>query len=407
MIGEVAIDYQAPEQPAIKARGNIDLTRQQLLSRVRVDITPQSGTALDPVYLDVNFGARQQLALALSRDNLMLTQITGDIRTQGPEWSAHLRSELELHSLFAWMQGLVPLLPVPIKEGRLGSTLDIRWPSRLPLDNARLLEALSAEATATLHAQGGPTRIDETRVDSIDLQLSAKAIVAAANVQLSIQPQSRIQTLNARTDDWATESLKLQLEQAVNVETALSSDTPLSVSPIRLTLSPEKITLSEGDSISLSPVAADIRLSTAPLSADFQMSSKAASLVLSGKELPSAAVLLRGNWQPDRATGSLQLNTRAPEASLSANWQLSDKQVRADWRMAPVSLSSLQPTLKRWITQWPDDLNILKGELKLSGQLSGPSPGAATTSTDIALRSAHLAYGTQLEAEGLDADRAL
>lgn len=403
VIGEVDIDYQAPDQPSLKAQGNIDLTRQQLLSRMRLEVTPQQQETLAPVYLDLLLHADQQLELALLRDNSPMAQVGGELNTEGGEWGASLSSEIELIPLQQWLHTLIPDTPISLTEGRLDTKLTTAWPARLPLDSEQLIRAISAEFTANLELRSGAVAVDELNAANTALRLAAHASLAQSELQLQILPGSGIDLSGLHGPGWSVQDVGLQLKQPFNLSHTIGGPRP-TPSPILLQITPKGMALDGLDSVSLSPLTARLEVQPEPFAVQFQLNGEKLDLALTDKSLPSTAVQLHGQWQPDRARGNLQLLARSPQIELNADWRLTDTDFHADWRAAPLNLPSLQPLLRQWLVQWPSDLILNRGELRLSGHLAAPSPGNAALSAEVALRSTDLIWAEHIEANGLDAD---
>jgi len=403
VIGEVGIDYRAPDQPVIQAKGNIDLTRDRLISRMQLDIEPRHQDALAPVYLDIDFAADQRLELTLQRANTPMAHITGNLVTGNRQWQLALTGELAPVPLQQWLQPLLPTSSLALSAGRIEAGINTRWPAQLPLDRARLLQALSAEIDADLSLQSSGFALEQIEAKGIDLQLAAKASVAQSELQLSILPGGRLGAADLKTASAQLHNLQVQLEHPIELTRHLNDSATLAIKPIRLQIAQEGIDLQGEGRLSLSPLAATLEIQPDPLSAGFTLGAEQVSLTTAGKHLPEAALELDGRWQPDGARGSLRLNSQAPRIALSADWRLGDKDFRADWRIQPLNLPALQPLLQRWIEQRPADLTLGSGELRLNGRLAGPSPADATLTADIALRSADLSGGGT-ELNGLDAD---
>ncbi|GGB80296.1 hypothetical protein GCM10011352_02490 [Marinobacterium zhoushanense] len=403
VIGEAQIDYQAPDQPSLNARGNIDLTREQLLSRMQLDITPQQQETLAPVYLDLRLQSDQQLSLALLRNNMLMAQVSGKLNTEGSTWGAALSSNIELIPLQQWLQSLLPNYPVALTEGRLDAQLTTHWPAQLPLDGTQLIQALSAELSSNLSLRSGALSIDEIEAEHGDLELTAHASLSASELQLRVLPGSSVGGKAVHAPGWAVQDIRLRLERPFELVHSLDG-ARTEPGPIQLVVTPEGMELDGVDSLSLSPLEVGLQIQPVPLGVEFRLNSKKLDLAVAGKQLPSIATQLSGQWHPDTARGTLRLQTQTPETELNADWRLSATDFHADWRASPLNLPSLQPLLRQWLAAWPSDLVLNRGELRLSGQLTGPSPGDAAVSAAVALRSTDLTWADHIEAEGVDAD---
>lgn len=407
VIGEAVIDYRAPEQPVLQARGNIDLTRQQLISRMRLEIESGEGSALDPVYLDLVLDVDQHYKLALLRDNHAMASVEGELKTSDTYWQTDLAGALKPAALHRWLEPLAPGFPIRLNDGHADTTFRIEWPALLPLESDRLLHTITAEARSTLKLQSAPLSMEDMGASGIELTLDIEAELTAGKLLTHIHSGSRLTGTELRSASWSIRRLELALLQPVEIDQTLYGDMARTIGAINLQALPEGVQLEGLDAISLSPITAKLNPVEEPLALEFSLAGSQVDIGLSGKQLPSAAFDTQGRWNPDGATGNLQLGSRQPKIDLSARWRLNETEFRADWMLQPLGLTALQPTMQRWIDAWPDPLSLGQGELKISGSVTGPTPTDVELNADIDLRNAQLLWGEQAEIDSLDGDLSL
>lgn len=379
LIGELQLDYRAPQQAPIHISGSLELTATQLQSRLALQLhtleqgtpptktsaTKTSATTADtetsataepatedasthptgaPAYLDLYFDAAQNLRLHLSREQQSLLNLNGaldtglssdidsalkdrDVDNTNPAaatgyWQLQLDGKLAIAPLQLW---LTPLLPpgLPELNGEQALQLTLSWPSRLPPSTAALWPTLRG----TLQSRG-----------SLSLPPSLLP------TQLQLQPLSEQSTLT------------LQLENA-NLRLGMQLPT---------------------------------------LQARYN-----------GVDLPSFSLNTEAESSLDggSVSGQSRLQLQAPAAEFSADWHWHNEQLQLQWRSNALSLPALQTPLRRLLPalalSLPAPLALKAGQLTLNGDLSaGRAPLQSTTR--LQLQQGALAWSDSVSVQGLN-----
>ncbi len=334
-IGQLQLTYRAPQQPPLQASGNVDLSADQLQSRLALTLHPEAASASDgappatdtlPAYLDLTFNRAQALSLQLTREAQTLAQFSGALQTGTERWQLALDGKLTPTPLLAWLAPLLPG-PLPAIAGEQALTLQLAWPAQLPPQPALLLQALEGQ----LENRGSIT-------------LPPEWLPAG----LQIEP------LKATT-------LALQL-QGATVDAAL----------------------------------------TLP----------ALSARLNGTALPPLALNAQGRWPLSQTAieGQARIAMRAPDATISADWQWRDERLQLQWRSTPIALPGLQPLLRKLLPALdltlPKALTLKRGQLNLNGRLEQQSAGL-DAQTRVTLSNGALGWADTLAAAGISAQLTL
>lgn len=409
VVGQIHIDYQAPDQPEIRAAGNLDLTPAQLLSWARVEvIDDEESPPLSPVYLDLRFNTEQQISLDLVSDNRRLLSSRGALTTGVESWTLTLDSDLRLEPLLDLLRPTLPELPLTLTEinGHLQGNLTSRWPARLPLDSQTLLKQTRTTLAFQLESEGlGLTGPDNMALESAKLKTAGHLSLEDAALNLQLEPDSLMRGENLSLANLQVGTLQAALLKPVELQQSLEANRPPpQLSPIELRVTPERIALPELDSLQTSPWDLSLGYNPASGQVSYHLRSERIAASIADRPLPPFAAALTGGSASDGQRGNLTLQSTEPPIQLDAYWLLAPDDFRADWHSTSIDLPAVQTELRRWIDGWPVDLAFTHGHLNAKGYLQGPSPSDTSLFADLALRQVAFAWDTYLETDNLNAD---
>lgn len=409
VIGALEIDYQAPRQPQLRASGNLDLTSERLLSRMRLSLEPSSDHSqplLSPAYLDLDFSASQQLGLSLVQANRQLIRGRGQLITEAPQWGVELEGFLQLGRLYSWLAPLLPTPPFQDLEGELQFALSSRWPTQLPLAPTPLLQALTARLGFSSEASVTAVQLpQQLHSQQLTTRLEGELNLQQGQLSLSLHPQSQLGSREIRHPQLALASLIATLQQPLSATLDLSEPTldGLALSPLQLTLSPEELVLAPDIPIALTPLTVQLEPTPGLDSIQFRVASDQVQGSWQGRPLPPLAVELQGRWQQDDMNGQLNLHSTAPPLQFKAYWRYLDR-FYANWQFTPLQLTAGQDTFSQLLPQWPRELNIVSGELMLEGDLVAASSTQWQLAANASLEDTALIWDDTLTIEQLGAD---
>ncbi|WP_432698280.1 intermembrane phospholipid transport protein YdbH family protein [Marinobacterium sp. YM272] len=411
VIGQFHVDYQAPDQPQVRAAGNLDLTPSALLSWARLELLDDAENSLAaPLYLDLRFNPQQQIELNLVSNNQPLLTSSGELISNADDWGLNLESRLNLKPLLDFLHPLVPPLPLSGEDfsGQLDTRLSSRWPAQMPLDAQTLVQQTRADLNLNLQAQGRQLVLpQQVEIDTAEVNAAAEISLQENQLQLRITPQTRMQLTRVSQQQLRLDTAELSLRQAVELLQPLpvaDNHSGVRLSPLELRLTPTGISLPGLDSLETSPVELSLGYNPASTDLSYHLRSERISAALSGRQLPAFSAELTGGTAADGQRGRLILASPRPALSLSADWLLAAQDFRADWRTRSVNLPPLLPELRRWIDAWPVDLAFTHGTLDAKGYLQGPSPADASLYADLSLRNLAFAWDTYVETDNVSAD---
>lgn len=406
VIGELSIDYSAPAQPGLHARGNLDLTSRQLISRMRLDLERDhdEGPALpEPAYLDLNFSADQRLELALVHDNRQLFNSSGTLITAEDAWTLALEGSLRPALVQTWLGPRAQ--PWQLEAGEVSFTLDSHWPARLPLQGESLVRAVQADMALDTRATLAPLQLpQQLRLERLEGSLQSRLHLEQGRLSVTVAPTSRFRAEGvihpnvrlARLDARLTSPLEIATTLAFPVETLQAA------SPLVLELEPAGLSLEGLQSLTLAPLR--IRLEPTPTldSITFSLGIDSISARLSDRPLPSFAASVEGQWQADDLSGQLSLHSTSPELQLNADWRYLDR-LYARWRLPPLELARAWPSLSALLPSSVRALSFSRGRLAVDGNLVAASAQQWEASAAVELDDLALVQDEWLTLEGVDA----
>ncbi|TCK08147.1 intermembrane phospholipid transport protein YdbH family protein [Marinobacterium mangrovicola] len=408
VIGQVRVDYLAPEQPRLRATGNLDLTPDQFLNWARITLSDDSGTALAaPVYMDLRYNPEQQITLNLFSNRRRLMANSGQLTTGEDDWGLDLDTEINLEHLYSWSQPLLPELPFEPGEGMLKTSLSSHWPAKIPLDTQALLESIDAGLSFDLEISARNLNLDkQVAAEQIELNTEGELNLSQAQARLRLTDASRLSAHKIRAPELTADSVQLSLQQAFNARYVLFSDTeetPSKLDSLQVSLIPKGLNTAALDSLELSPLSLTFGYDPGSAEIKYQLQAERIAAALAGKELPVFSAKLTGGSAPDGQRGQLSVASDKPALKLNAFWLLGPNQFRADWTSQPIDLPSAQPTLRRWIPDWPIDLAVTHGDLTAKGYLQGPTPEDSALNADLNINNLAFAWDTHVETDNLNA----
>jgi len=412
VIGELDIEYRAPQQPRLRATGNLDLTAQRLLSRMRLSLQDPADSDRplpSPAYLDLDFSAEQQLRLALVQANRPLLSAAGRL-SSGPQiWGLDLDGTLQGDDLYRWLAPLLPAQPFSDLSGELSFTLSSQWPTQLPLLPEQLLTALKTRLAISGSARLSALELPQQgRVEQLAASLSGELRLAQGRLELTLTPQNQLTARGLTLPPLTANTLSATLQQPLSASLGIVGDAAesLRVTPLKLQLKPAGLVLEPLRSLTLSPLLLEIEPAPGLDSARFRLTTERIQAALESQSLPPTALTLEGRWQPDDLTGKLALESTAPALQFDADWRYLDR-FYARWQLAPLALASSQTHLSRLIPQWPGDLTFAQGTLALQGTLAAASGSQWELAADASLKDTALAWGDLVAVEQLNAELSL
>lgn len=409
VIGQVKVDYSAPEQPHLFATGNLDLTPDQFLSWARIALSDESGNALaDPVYVDLRYNPEQQIKLNLFSNQRRLLANSGQLSTGESDWGLDLESELNLEHLYNWIRPFLPELPLQPGSGQLKTSLSSHWPAQIPLDTQALLRSLEAGLSFELTAQGqGLNLAPNLAADKVSLTANGNLNLTQGTAALQLDAGSRASAEKLQVPELSAGSVNVSLQQAFSADYALLTDgegAPVRLDTIHVSLAPKALNTPTLDSLELAPVSLSFGYDPDSAHINYQLQANRIAAALAGKALPIIRADLTGGSAADGQRGRLSIASETPALRLNAFWLLGPDQFRADWTSQPLNLASAQPLLRRWIPDWPIDLAMTHGNLTAKGYIQGPSPGDSAINADLAINDLAFAWDTLVETDNLNAE---
>ncbi|SEG33314.1 intermembrane phospholipid transport protein YdbH family protein [Marinobacterium lutimaris] len=408
VIGQVNVDYRAPEQPRLQATGNLDLTPEQFLSWARILVADESGTALvAPVYMDLRFNQEQEIELNLFSERRRLLANRGTLATGTTDWGLKLDSELNLEHLYNWSCALLPELPLQPETGRLNSQLELRWPARIPLDTAALLTAIDASSTFDLEAQARHFKVrPDIAADQISLNAQGRVRLKQAVAGLQLDKGSSLSATQLLAPQLKAGAVKIALQQTFNASHSLLDDAAAprtQLDSLQVSITPETLDSELLDSLELAPIALKLGYEPDSAAIDYTVQTDRIATTLDGKALPAFSASLNGGTASDGQRGRLSIVSDSPSLRVNAFWLLGPQQFRADWTSQPLDIPSAQPVLRRWIPGWPIDLAFTHGNLTSKGYIQGPTPGDSAVNAELKINNLAFAWDTHVETDNLNA----
>lgn len=406
VIGELSIDYSAPAHPGVHARGNLDLTSRQLISRMRLDVerTRDQDQALpEPAYLDLNFSADQRLELALVHDNRQLFNSSGTLITAEDAWTLTLEGGLQPALVQAWLGPRT--LPWSLEAGEVSFALDSQWPALLPLQGASLLRAVQADMTLDTRATLGPLQLpQQPELARLEGDLQSRLSLQQGRLSVTVAPTSRLRAEGIVHPTVRLARLNARLTRPLEISTSLIAPVK-TLQPERalaLQLEAEGLALEGVQSLSLAPLKIHLEPTPTLDRITFSLSTDSISARLSDRPLPSFALSLEGQWQADDLSGRLSLHSSSPELQFSADWRYLDR-LYARWRLAPLELARAWPSLSALLPSSVRALSFSRGRLAVDGNLVAAGAQQWEASAAVELDDLALVQDELLALEGVDA----
>ncbi len=372
VIGQLQLDYRAPEQPRWQARGNIDLEPELLQGRMQL---LRNDDALG--YLDLNFDPELNLALSLSRDNLYLLRSSHRLETDEDAWLLGSNLLLDVAQLSDWLQRLEPELELPVADpaGKLRLNTTMRLPNPLPTQLPELINQLEAELdgeiklnTASGQGFGG---------SQAALQLSSR--LQAGQFSLTLAENSRLSADSIQQPGLRLAHVEASLSQALQLEGHWQSPHDWQLSGLQLNIAPQGLTLEQPIQLSLQP----IRLSVAEgplLRTHYPLRLELPDIKLQPAGQPAVNLSVLSDLQLDTAQPEVSLqakiNTRQLPLQLNVNGQLQrDLNGQFDLTLASTSVAELHRALRPWLPTELRPLSVQQGNLSAQGnaRISGSS----------------------------------
>lgn len=400
VVGQITLNYGDRELPPIRIQGNLDLTPELLLSRMRVDIDDNLYPT-EPAWLDLQFNRDQWFDLALLHENRSLLKASGQLNTNTDRWGSNLELELALAPLQRWLKPVLPPGLTDLETGQLTLALTADWPALLPLEPLPLAAQLNLRSASHLEAGLTDFTHRDFKIGDLSLDLMADFSLEGGRAELTLQPSSTFRANKVEANPLTAEESTIRLREAFSAS-ALVTGPLLEISPLQVTLSSRRLSAPPLDRVELTPLQLTLTPSAELDRFSYQLAPTGISAVFQGRALPTAEFTASGHWTPTIHTGHGTLRAKQYALDFSADWRLEPASIRADWRFEPIELTSLRPLLAQWLPGWPLELQLTHGQAHLQGILTGPSVDRTRAEARFDIRNAALSWDSFLETDQLN-----
>lgn len=364
VIAQIELQYNAPEQPEWRARGNLDLEPEQLQSRLQLlrDTRPLG-------YLDLSLDQHFNLALSLSRDNLYLLRSAHKLTFPDRDWL--LRSDLLLDAarLPAWLAQLQPNLELPVQtpSGQVHLSSHVRLPGLLPTRLPDLLNRIDVRLNSRISLTTGTG----PGFDSSHTDLTTSARLRDGLLSLSAETGSELGANTIQQPGLSLETLTASLTQPLQLNGHWQHPEGWTHSTLSLELTPGGIQLPQPVGLDLQPVRITLP-SGKVLRSQYPLSLNLPDIRLKPADLPALNLSSQTELQLDPARLSLQAHTRISGRQLPVQVEFNTRLDSAmngsvDFQLPATEVAKLHSALRPWLPPTLSPLTIQQGTLSAKG----------------------------------------
>ncbi|GAA0693195.1 hypothetical protein GCM10009104_20610 [Marinobacterium maritimum] len=364
VIAQLALGYNAPEQPTWQARGNIDLEPDLLQGRFQLF---KNEIALG--YLDLSLDPTLNLALSLSRHNQYLLRSAHQLTFPKQAWQ--LRSDLRIDAehLPDWLRLLQPGLELPITapSGQLSLNTRLHLPNPLPTNMTELLNSLTLQlgSEVNLAIEAGP----DVGRSKIDLQLSAQ--LNQGQFSLTAAKDSGISTSDLRQPGLRIDSFSASLTEPLQLSGHWQQPDQWQHSDLALALTPQGLQLPQPLELTLQPVQLSVTAGKL-VRPQYPLKLSLPDIRLKPEHHPAVNLSVQTELQLDRerrlVSGQARIDSRQLPLHLTLNGHIEDNlKGQIQFQLPNADLKALHTALTPWLPSDLKPLDIVRGSLNVQG----------------------------------------
>lgn len=398
----VSLDYP-DDQPDWTFNGALQTDAGGLYSRVQFHRNNE-----DLGWGDLELSPDNRFKLRMLQQDQAFLTLDSDLRLQD-QLLLTTRHQMDLGKFRSWLTRLIPEMALPELTGELSGTGTVEIPVLAPLSPDQILREVKFRQQLKIKA-------DVLNVDSQVLHIKA-AINASVDgnrdtLNVRLHDETAVRAVQPAIADLKTDYIRFGLRSDLSLTVQLPDDLntltekDVSVSDFRAQIRTGNPLIAKPASVFIAPM--ELRVDSVDLAehkAKVRLDLPRIDVALPDQKLPGIGVVL--NTDIGRERINTWFRVRAWDTPLRVKGRgatrMDNMQTQLSWTLTPVSLTSLEPLLRRYTQLLPPELTVTDGTLFHNGEASLSKAGRVTGKSWHAVKQGGVVWN-KTRAQGIDLD---
>lgn len=378
LIGELDVRYQSSSLPTISSKASLDLTNNELISRLQLNYDGQSLG-----WTDLYFNAESGFQLSQKYAQQTLFSVKGEIHPQPQQLKINVEQQIDIAATLSWLALSIPSVSeLPKLDGQVSGRGAWQLPLRI---NPNGLKQLNGQHKNQVQLN---ITSPQPNIQQLSLSSSVDVDVSQSVLTLILQSGTEFDLSSQAIGQLPASHLSAELTQPLHITSPLHAPWQTQSSLLTASLTAAPIRLANAQ---LTPGPLELELQP------FNIQQPALAAELSAKQFqlkyddyPAAQLSLKNQLKYDpklplQISTQLQLLDSPLSIDSQARVHLATKRATFSWQLNPLPLEGVETLLSKYLTSLPAELAFQSGQLQHQGQGSWSSQSlqlSAETSID-------------------------